>query len=113
MCVIIAYLKEVRMVNFPKLKKRITAFLVKEDGKISKKTLMSIGVVATTLAFAGSVNADSTYSPDCAGITAPDNSQAHDNSLSLSVEEEVALATHNHCVETHSSHSSGGGGGGM
>ena len=87
------------------MKKKISSFLTKEDGKISKKTLIKIGVIVASIAAISSVNAhSSSYSNDCADLTAPSNSKIHGNSLSLGYTQ-VATGTHNHCIETHSSHS--------
>lgn len=97
------------MAKIPKLKKKIHSFLIKEEGKISKKTIISVGTLITTIAASSLVSAghSNTYTPDCSGVTAPPNSAAHGNILGLNYESATAQGTHNHCIETHSnSHSS-------
>jgi len=69
--------------RIPKLKRKIGAFLVGEEGKISKNSLLKIGGVLTGLSSAAMVaGADTT------------------NELQLSYTDSTATATH----ENHSSH---------
>lgn len=75
----------------PKLKKRITSFLVGEEGKISKQSLLSLGAFIGTGVLGGILAAK-----DASAQT------YHTNSLSLSYSGGTATATHGH----HSSHSS-------
>ena len=72
--------------RIPRLKKKISAFLVGEEGKISKNSLLKIGGVLTGLSSAAMV----------AG--------ADTNKLQLRYTDPTATATH----ENHSSHSQHG-----
>lgn len=103
------------MAKLPKLKKKIHSFLIKEDGKISKKTIITVGTVIATIAASSFVAAghSNTHSDsinqDCPGITAPHNDDAHTNAFNLGYSSSTAKGTHNHCIETHSNaHSSHG-----
>jgi len=79
------------MANFPKIKKKIKAFLSKEEGKISKQSLLKVGTVLGAIAL-GSIVASK-------GVSA---AVSHSNSLSLGCSGGTATATHAH----HASHSS-------
>ncbi|MCK5025011.1 MAG: hypothetical protein KAS15_00360, partial [Nanoarchaeota archaeon] len=79
------------MVKLPKLKKEIVAFLKKEDGKISKQSLIKAGVILSAAAVA-----------TVAGVSAD---ISHVNSpFTLEVSGTTATGTHGH----HASHSSHG-----
>jgi hypothetical protein len=95
------------MAKIPSFKKTVSAFLTREDGRISKKKLITLGLVAASFAAASSVahGHTSSYNPNCGGF-APENSAAHANSLGLTQSAQSLTGTHNHCIETHSSHSS-------
>jgi hypothetical protein len=94
------------MSRLPAIKKTVQAFLAREDGKISKKTLLSAGLIAASIAAS---SATALYTPDCPGVVAPDNGQAHENSLGITDTAQKVMAVHNHCMESHVSHASGGG----
>lgn len=83
-------MKEKVKSKIPKLKKKISAFLVGEEGKISKNSLLKIGSVLTGLS--------------SIAIVAGGNV----NELQLSYTDSIATATHdNHSSHSqHSSHSS-------
>lgn len=72
--------------KLPMLKKKVNAFLVGEEGKISKNSLLKIGGVLTGLSSAAMVAGGTT------------------NELQLSFAEPTATATH----ENHTSHSQHG-----
>ncbi|PLW80696.1 hypothetical protein C0585_01250 [Candidatus Woesearchaeota archaeon] len=74
--------------KIPKLKKKITNFLIKEDGKITKEHLIKTGIILTTLSLA-------TQSSDADGTT-------HQNSMQIHNDGDGATGTHSH----HVSHSS-------
>jgi len=104
------------MTNIPKIKKKIESFLIKEDGKISKKALINMGVIAATIAlasatvYAGHNNACTPNNcPNDCGIT---HSTTHTNQLALTYAQPIATGQHEHCVEqhadSHSDHSEGG-----
>jgi len=96
------------MVKLPKINKKISSFLYKEDGKITKENLIKTGLALGAAAVA-SVQAasahSSSYNPDCDGITAPDEGSAHSNSLTLAKDTNKLTSTHSSCIENHSSHS--------
>lgn len=86
---------------FPKIKKRVSSFLVGEDGKISKQALVSLGAF-----LGGGVLAGILMSKEASAHT------QHDNSLTLGYSQTTATATHGHHVShvshgSHGSHSSG------
>ena len=108
------------MVKFPELKKKISSFLRKEDGKISKESLIKTGVIIAAVssmvakdAVAGHASCD----PECTDPEVPnpalsesyDDSgiKTHGNVLGLSSTGVSIAGTHNHCIENcHSSHDS-------
>ena len=88
--------KEDKKLKIPQIKKKINAFLVGEEGKISKKSLLKAGLVAGMIGMtAGLVQ----------GVDA-----AHTNNLSLGPYNPgtgATTATHAH-HSVHASHSDGG-----
>lgn len=86
------------MVKIPQLKKKISSFLTREEGKISKENLIKTGVLLSAAALASlkSVNA----------ACPPDDSQhdEHCNQLSLSYAASTATGTHAHGHGSHSSY---------
>ena len=87
------------MVKIPKLKKKISSFLTKEDGKISKENLVKAGILLSAAALS-SLSA----SADCP----PDGSASHDdhcNDLSVNYSQPTVTGTHEHGHGSHSSHS--------
>ena len=67
----------------PKLKKRITSFLVGEEGKISKQSLLSLGAFLGTGVLAGI-------------LAAKDVSAGHTNTLTVGYSGGEATGTHGH-----------------
>ena len=90
------------MVKFPKLKKKISSFLTKEEGKISKESLIKTGVLLSFAAMA-----TSTVEAACPPSTAGGHSD-HCNELSLNYVAPTAAGTHNDGHGNHSNHSSHG-----
>ena len=105
------------------IKPKIAAFLLKEDGKISKKSIIKAGIVLGAVAFAASnVKGDYAYTAhsngqvldgSCPKSTPVNceplkecgdwhNNAAHDNNLILKNVFSKLVATHSHCVATHS-----------
>ena len=80
-----------KSLEIPKIKKKVNAFLVGEEGKISKQSLLKAGAILGAIAL-GSVIASK-------GVSA---AVSHSNSLSLGYSGGTATATHAH----HASHSS-------
>ena len=91
------------MANFPKLKKKITSFLAKEEGKISKESLIKTGIMIGVVA--GSVGlASQSVSAACS----PQSSYpTHVNNLGVESEDMAAKGTHGH-HGSHCNHSSHG-----
>ena len=84
------------MAEIPKLKKKISAFLVNEEGKISKESLLKAGTMLSAVALGSAL--------------AVNNANAeiiHSNSLSVSYSTLTAAGTHGHHA-SHASHSSHG-----
>ena len=97
------------MAKVPEIKKKVSSYLLNEDGKISKQSLVAIGSLVTGAAI-------SLMSRDAA---AHSNYVSHDaNSLSVRYAPTDATVTGNHghhsshhSHSSHSSHSSHGSGG--
>jgi len=86
------------MIKIPKLTKKISSFLTKEDGKITKQALIKGGVL---LGFA--ILSMSSARAACPPAP-PANGADHCNSLLMDYNSLLAKATHNHSYATHSSH---------
>ena len=99
--------------GIPKIKKKINAFLVGEEGKISKQSLLKVGamlggaalgtVLSARKAYAGHSSSDST----CDRCEAS-NDVCHGNLLGVTSTGATIESSHEHCIETHSSHRSHG-----
>ena len=50
------------MVNIPKIKKRVNTFLTKEEGKISKESLIKTGLITTIIAISTTEVVDAGHS---------------------------------------------------
>ena len=79
------------MADIPKLKKKISSFLVSEEGKISKESLLKAGTMLSAVALGSALAVNNAN----AGIE-------HSNNLSLSYSGGTATGSHGH----HASHSS-------
>jgi len=75
----------------PKIKKRITSFLLSEEGKISKQSLLSLGAFISAAVIGGV-------------LATKEAAALHSNSLDITYSEPTATGTHQH----HSSHGSHG-----
>jgi len=89
------------MVKIPELKKKISSFLTKEDGKISKEALIKTGIL---LGFAtiASLKADAACPPDTL------QHSEHCNELALNAQGTTAAGTHHHGHGSHAAHGSHG-----
>jgi len=110
--------------DIPKIKRRITSFLVGEEGKISKKALISGGAILSSAVLASlsvkdvQAGHNDYVQPDCPNVHAKDGQSLHYNALNINVQTDPTsgggTSTHDHCIETHKnthdSHDSGGGG---
>ena len=79
------------MSKIPKLKKKISAFLTKEDGKISKENLVKVGILLSTAALASLESVNAGCPPSTAG-----KHYDHCNELSIGYTSPSATGTHNH-----------------
>jgi len=103
------------------IKQRISAFLLKEDGKITKQSVLKAGILLGAIALAGrSVAGDEKggYNGDCNRIDAKASTcdyhvggcdQSHTNAMhsnNLDVRNVFGrlILGHDNCVETHSNH---------
>ena len=77
-------------IEVPRIKKRINAFLVGEDGKISKQSLLAIGTALGTAALSNI------------------GSAVHSNSVTSIANTGTILHTHHSSHNSHSSHGSHG-----
>lgn len=73
--------------DFPKIKPKIKAFLLKEDGKISKKSILKAGIIAGALALSGQLARAEHTNYDYI---------KHNNDLSLIKENPKAYSDHQH-----------------
>ena len=85
------------MANIPPIKKNISSFLLGEEGKISKQSLIKIGAFLGTAAISSALLVKSSLA-------------THTNDLDVNEASPGSSITAEH--SHHSSHSSGGGGGG-
>ena len=85
--------KEVKESKIPKIKKKINAFLIGEEGKISKQSLFKTGVILGGLALSSTL---------IKGVDA-----AHGNTLNLNYNAGTGVGTASH-HGNHSSHGSHG-----
>ena len=90
------------MSRIPKLRKKISSFLTKEDGKISKENLIQTGLLLSAAALASLKTVNAGCPPD---TTSHDE---HCNELSLRYISQTARGTHQHGHGSHSSHGSHG-----
>ncbi len=93
------------MVNIPKIKKKISSFLTKEEGKISKENLVKTGVLLSAAAIAALKGVEAACPPDAKGSNLGYHNE-HCNDLSLSYAGETASGTHQHGHGSHGSHGS-------
>lgn len=89
------------MVQLPQLKKKVSAFLTKEDGKISKENLIKTGILVSiaTVALTNSAKAD------CPMDTSVSHSD-HCNAAGITYATTTATGSHSHSHSSHASHSS-------
>ncbi|MDP6547373.1 MAG: hypothetical protein QF917_00220 [Candidatus Woesearchaeota archaeon] len=80
------------MIKIPKLKKKISSFLTKEEGKISKEKLIKAGILLGAAALVSVNEVEATFTP-------------HKNVLTLDYAKPSAIGAHSH-APSHSSHSS-------
>ncbi len=95
------------MVKIPKIKKKISAFLTKEDGKISRENLVKVGVLFSVAAMAALKTVHADCPPEALGDSVTTHNE-HCNDLSLRYADETASGTHQHGHGQHGSHGSHG-----
>lgn len=83
------------MITIPQLKKKISSFLTKEDGKISKEVLIKTGVLLAAIAISSKA-----VKADCPTDMSGGHSD-HCNELGLTYTGGVATGTHNHAYATN------------
>ena len=82
------------MSKLPKLKKKVTAFLVGEEGKVSKESVLKAGVILSSLALSSAI-----LSKDATAV------QSHTNDIYTEEVGDGMKGWHSH----HASHASGTG----
>ena len=98
--------------DIPQIKKRIGAFLLGEEGKISKQSLLKTGIVIGSLAVATTLAAKSTlahsnhYNSQCVVCDATSGETCHVNNMATAYSNPTLTGQHNQCVEHHTNHSS-------
>lgn len=86
---------------FPKIKKRVSSFLVGEDGKISKQALVSLGAFLGGGVLAGILMSKESSAHSSHG--------QHDNSLALEYVDSTSTASAEHVHHvSHANHGSHG-----
>ena len=86
------------MVNIPKIKKKINAFLIGEEGKISKESLLKTSMVVTALALGSAIASSNTSAA----------ANLHTNNLAMKSYGSTAFkGVHSHHA-SHASHGSHG-----
>jgi len=84
-----------KRLSLPSLRRTISSFLLEEEGKISKQSLVKLGaVVGGTSVMAGVAKA------------AHSQNIAHSQAISITYSSPTITATHSHYDPAHSSHSS-------
>jgi len=115
------------MAKLPKLKKKISAFLTKEEGKISKEALVKTGVLVAGISVAAAINSQPVHAGhtnlincDARNCGLPNPAKpcnncnfdgSHNNLLKpLTYSASTATAEHNHCIQacSHGNHASHG-----
>jgi len=105
------------------IKEKIGAFLLKEDGKISKKSILKAGIILGAFALSAGIASSGTsvngnYNGDCPGVDArrhasPQGGEAiyyhtnaaHDNNVDVRNSFGKLTFDHDHCIETHANQS--------
>ncbi|MFH0977844.1 MAG: hypothetical protein V1837_00945 [Candidatus Woesearchaeota archaeon] len=75
---------------FPRAKRNISSFLLSEEGKISKQSLIAVGSVLSAFAVASALAASQ--------AAAHSNACTHTNGLSFSFSNSGLKAMHNHSI---------------
>jgi len=112
--------------KIPRIKKKINSFLVGEEGKISKQSLLKVGVLLGGTALGTVLSAKKVYAqhcstghssfvqdePDCCDADAAYGhdgaakvTPCHGNDLSSSSSGAALNGDHAHCIGSHTSHS--------
>jgi len=94
----------------PKIKKKVNAFLVGEEGKISKETILKAGAIAGGFALSSALLSKGVYSQH---NQHSNNGPIHSNGLSLNYDAPSSSATSTHTshgnhTNAHSNHASHG-----
>jgi len=84
--------------KIPQIKKKISAYVLGEEGKISKQSIMTLGAFLGAAALGGILS-----SKEVKGVHA--SSYNHSNSLGLTYGGNTVTGTHTHST-SHNSHSS-------
>lgn len=95
--------------GIPQIKKKISAFLIGEEGRISKKSMLKIGALLAIPAFAmlnqKTATAHSAHESHSSHTSHSSHNQGwHNNSLSAGYAGGTATATHSHCYNTSGCH---------
>lgn len=107
------------------IKQKISSFLLKEDGKITKKSVLKAGILLGAVALSGkivaghsshaNVNPDKTFDGDCPTVksilwsTHPGKdgwhtNAAHENGMNVKNSFGRLVLGHDNCLETHNNH---------
>lgn len=84
-----------RKLSLPAIRKTVTSFLLEEEGKISKESVLKLGVVVGGVSVMAGV-ANATHSQNI----------AHSQAISVSYSSPTITATHSHYDPAHASHAS-------
>jgi hypothetical protein len=101
-------MKETKNKLIPKIKKKVNAFLVGEEGKISKEAILKAGIIsggiAVSLLFVQGVQATHDNQTTHSNTWVPSHDSSHSNGLTLDYDQPGSRAWSTHASE----HSSGG-----
>ena len=105
------------------IKEKLAAFMLKEDGKISKKAILKAGMVLGAIALSAkagkAAEVKGLYGGDCPGVDARVNegfpypgesgwvkhtNAAHENNLHVKNFFSRIVLGHSHCIETHTNY---------
>jgi hypothetical protein len=109
--------------RIPKLQKKIGAFLMGEEGKISKKKLMTTGLIlSAAVGMILQTENASAWGPWChdkgghsssstggSCVPAANKGYSHNNNVNESLEGGIVKVTHSHCGQYHHNSDDSGG----
>ncbi len=90
--------------KLPTIKKKISAFLLKDDGKISKQSLLTIGAFLSSAVISSIISSEDVLAKRCTIVDDPAQSYVHSNGINPVHNGKIHYVEHSH----HGSHCSHG-----